>query len=68
LEKRWKSDRRVQLEIAFHQNVPDEEGKRKPALLLMITTAPGEGTTILLPKEAATRIETAALLDANSDE
>ena len=68
LEKTLRRVRRVLAEITFRQNVPDEGGKPKPALRLMTTPAPGEGTTILLRKEAATRIETAALLDANSDE
>ncbi len=65
LEKTLRRLRRVLAQITLSQTVPDERGKIKPALPLMTTPAPGEGTTILMRKEAVTRIDTASLLDAN---
>lgn len=66
LENTLRRVRRALVQSTLSQSIPFGEGdtKEKPARLSVTAPAPGEGTTVVVRKEAAQRLENATYLDS----
>ncbi|HZO85188.1 MAG TPA: transposase [Verrucomicrobiae bacterium] len=66
LENALRRVRRALVHSTLSQSIPYGEGdtKQKPARLSVTAPAPGEGTTVVVRKEAAQRLENATYLDS----